>query len=136
MSETLLTQDELKEIAEDLFQWIYSRFKYGSDWEVYGVPEDWRSCLQALEAGANLFVDYCDGRAATSASKAIKRCGVPPSQVKLIFCLTEDGGSHLVCGIGNWIIDNRQLRVVHWSDLQYTWLYKRKMSEDKWRTWG
>jgi len=40
----------------------------------------------------------------------------------LVLCKTETGGTHLVCSVDGWILDNRYPQVMGKDDLPYTWL--------------
>lgn len=40
----------------------------------------------------------------------------------LVYCLTENGGGHLVCSVDGWILDNRYPFVMRRDDLPYTWI--------------
>lgn len=123
-----------KKIAEQVFADARANFIYTPDGEQFDVREDWRSHAGEIEGS---WRDDCDGFAITCAELLIER-GVPKENVKLIYCKTETGTGHLVCGVDadgdTLILDNRQRAVWGWETIRYEWLRSMRASEPgEWR---
>ncbi len=100
--------------ASELFIWTDDR-------EIYGVPERWETCIAAYRAG-QIFREDCDGFAMTCCD-AMRYLGTPPSDLRLVTCVTETGEGHAVLEVARkWIIDNRQRAIWPWGALRYSWL--------------
>lgn len=108
---------------EDIFDEVYDGFDYVPDQEQYQVSEDWRAHY------TKEFGDDCDGFAITCAVR-LHEAGYDP---RLIYCKTETGGGHLVCGVDTdtetLILDNRYHYVRSAGDLSYTWVSSMRSSE-------
>jgi predicted transglutaminase-like cysteine proteinase len=120
----------VQEVAEQIHSKVHALFNYKDDKSSYDVVEDWRSHVDAVERGEE-FTDDCDGFAVTC-SELLAKAGVPADKISLIFCQTETGGHHLVCGLETdettLILDNRFPQVWAWDD-SYTWI-KRVTADD------
>ena len=121
----------MQEIANQVYAAAYALFDYVKDKDQYDVVEDWRSHVEAVENGER-FTDDCDGFAITC-SELLSKAGVPVDKISLIFCQTETGVHHLVCGLDTdettLILDNRQRSVWDYGQLDYTWI-KRVTADD------
>ncbi|MDG4721580.1 transglutaminase-like cysteine peptidase [Thalassospira aquimaris] len=94
-------------------------FVYVPDLEEYDVREDWRSHEGAVRAG-EVFRGDCDDFALTVAVIA-KQEGYAPDDIRLAYVVTETGGGHLVCLIGDQMIDNRMRGPVPDTFPRYQW---------------
>ena len=125
----------MQAVATKIHQFLRPRFRWVSDREQYNLAEHWTSHWYALRAKTDHeFADDCDGYACTAADMAIYE-NVPREKVRLILCETETGERHLVCGIGDYVVDNRQRNVHRWNDLPYRWIKYRQLAEVGWRSW-
>jgi len=117
--------------ANKIHKDVLSCFTYVSDKEQYGKIEHWTSHAVAVTENKEFSGD-CDDFALTCAELLIKG-GVPKNEVSIIYCLTEEGDGHLVCGYyldaKTWILDNRRAYVYVWDGRSYTWKYFMKFSE-------
>lgn len=114
------------EIAKELHAKTWRLFQYTFDEHQYMVEEHWTSHADAVERGEN-FKDDCDGFACTMAELLLRR-GVSAADIKLIYCITETGEAHLVCGVDGddttYIAENRYNRVYDWQKRPgYRWMY-------------
>ena len=120
--------DTVKELHETVFR----LFTYRFDKHNYLVEEHWTSHADAVERGEG-FVDDCDGYACTTAELLLRR-GVSAEDVKLIYCITETGEAHLVCGVDTvettWIAENRYNYVYDWNKRSgYRWMYFMRLDD-------
>ena len=93
------TVDTPSLILSKIHKQVISRFKYISDEEQQGMVEHWQF---PVEEG--LILDDCDGFA-IACRKLVK--DLTHYDTRLILCTTEDGEYHLVCAVGDFILDNR-----------------------------
>src|SRR5690606_9676665 len=82
---------------------VWRGFRYTTDMDNYGVEEDWR-----FPDDVDNIHDDCDGFAIACRQLA-KDQGL---DTRLVFCYTETGEGHLVCTVGNYVLDNRCRTVV------------------------
>lgn len=110
---------------------VHSLFTYKSDRRNYKLDEHWTSHANAVERDER-FTDDCDGFALTCA-ELLLRSGVHRSKVSIIYCETETGEPHLVCGVNDdnctYILDNRFYSVYEWRSKRYKWLYYMMLDE-------
>lgn len=122
---------EVRDICIEVFHQMRENFIYTPDKEQFGVREHWTSHEDEVKDGL-VWRDDCDGFAAT----AMALLAVLDIKSTLIFCKTETGGGHLVCGISDgphqWIIDNRQRGVWDWVAIRYSWISALD-SDGEWR---
>lgn len=107
-------------LLKGVFAGAKSRFHYLSDEQAFGQEEHW---ISPAEVGLQLanqgyILGDCDDFASLCVMSA-RSLGLP---ARFVLCLTEDGGTHLVCEVDGWILDNRQQDVTMRDDLAYTWL--------------
>lgn len=122
-------------IGREVHYSVLKLFKYEHDEKQYQQIEHWTSHADAVEKGET-FKDDCDGFALTCADLLIRK-GVPKDKISIVYCLTEGGGGHLVCGLytdgTTYILDNRYDKVYPWESMDYTWKYFMKFdSSGKW----
>ena len=98
----------LKAIHRDIYQ---ENFEYVTDIKQFGVAEDWRFPIDIEKV-----VDDCDG-GAIACRVLVRKYTEYPS--RLIFCKTETQESHLVCAVGDFILDNRFEAVATRKVLEY-----------------
>ncbi len=127
----------MQEVIERVFADVGENFIYTPDRVEFNVGEDWRSHKDQI---GRPWRDDCDGFAITCAELLIER-GVPKKSVRLIHCLTETGGGHLVCGVDvegdTLILDNRQRAVWGWESIRYEWLRSMRAGEPgEWKEIG
>lgn len=128
---------QTRELAESIHAKMWRLFIYVTDMKQYDMPEHWTSHAAAVNANQR-FEDDCDGYACTAAELLVQ-AGVPKDKIKLIYCETETGEKHLVCGVSDdedtYIIDNRYRLVYAWTTMKtYRWLYFTRLSESgMWR---
>jgi predicted transglutaminase-like cysteine proteinase len=104
--------------------WAARRFIYTRDLERWGTSDHWETPADLIEdlafRGGKVSGD-CDAFAMLC-RVALDRMGHPN---RLIYCLDETGGGHLVCECGGYVLDNRHPRVVTRSELErigYRWI--------------
>jgi predicted transglutaminase-like cysteine proteinase len=112
-------------------------FIYESDLKNYGKNEDWRSHADAVRK-QEYFKDDCDGFALTCAELLMEQ-GISKQKIKLIYCKTETGEQHLVCGVDVndpdfgetiYICDNRNETMRSIQEMpKYEWQKFMRMSE-------
>ena len=90
------------------------------------MDEHWTSHADEVDAGED-FRDDCDGFALTCA-ELLMRAGYSKKDVMIIYCTTETGEQHLVCGVNEddttYILDNRYDRIYKYTNVPgYTWKY-------------
>jgi len=117
---------EIFRIAMDVQKRIAPLFIYTPDSKQYNQEEHWTSHAKAVKANL-LFKDDCDGYAATAAELLVE-AGIPKESIKLIYCKTETGEAHLVCGVSSdtntYIIENRYHAIYEWKQKHgYKWMY-------------
>ena len=121
----------MQEVAKSVHRQVLDLFDYVPDKEQFDLVEDWRSYASEVKRGER-FTDDCDGFAITC-SELLSKAGVPVDKISLIFCQTETGVHHLVCGLDTGdttlILDNRQRSVWDYGQLDYTWI-KRVTADD------
>ena len=121
-----------KEIADKVHSLVESKFTYIHDDKQYMMNEHWTSHAEEVLQGDN-FKDDCDGFALTCAELLITE-GIDKKEVSVIYCETETGEAHLVCGIYSdgktYILENRYGNVYDWKDKpKYVWKYFMKFDE-------
>lgn len=121
-----------QKLVEELQEKVFRLFSYRFDEHQYMVEEHWTSHADAVENN-EVFTDDCDGYACTMA-ELLLRNGVPASDIKLIYCITETGEAHLVCGVDSlddtYIAENRFRRVYPWqSKPGYQWKYMMTLDD-------
>ena len=114
----ILTPEQFKTV-EKVFADVTSIFVYESDMKQFGLEDAWPSTQQLdEELKKGQIVGDCDDFA-SACQLLLSRAGIPS---RLIICLTEDGGGHMVCEAGGWVLDNRQDKVMPMNDLPYVWI--------------
>ena len=121
-----------KEIADKVHSLVESKFTYIHDDKQYMKNEHWTSHAEEVLQGDD-FKDDCDGFALTCAELLITE-GIDKKVVSVIYCETETGEAHLVCGIAvdgkTYILENRYGNVYDWKDKpKYVWKYFMKFDE-------
>jgi predicted transglutaminase-like cysteine proteinase len=99
------------------------------------MNEHWTSHANEVLAG-DKFSDDCDGFANTCAELLIKE-GIDKKDVSVIYCVTETGEDHLVCGVAiegkTWILENRYNKCYDWAGSfkpgKYEWKYFMKFDD-------
>ena len=119
----------MKKKAENIQKEVWKHFKYVPDIKQYMMEEHWTSHADEVEAGLD-FSDDCDGFACTCAELLIRR-GFKLEDVGIIYCTTETGEDHLVCGVDiegiTYILENRFRYIYDWKERKrYTWHYYMK----------
>ena len=94
--------------------------------------EHWTSHADAVLAGEQ-FKDDCDGFANTCAELLIRE-GIDKKDVSVIYCVTEEGEDHLVCGVAidgkTYILENRYDDPYDWKDKpKYDFKYFMKFDD-------
>ena len=102
-----MTRDIL-EVCKQVHDRIHKGFRYVSDEKNYGVLEDWR-----FPTDVDRVVDDCDGFA-IACRQLIREEGL---ESRLVMCYTETNEGHLVCAVGNYILDNRYYRIMTKEEL-------------------
>ncbi|MDG4721152.1 transglutaminase-like cysteine peptidase [Thalassospira aquimaris] len=102
-------------------------FTYVPDKVVHDRIEDWRSHEKAVRAGLK-FKGDCDDFALTCAVIAWEE-GYALDQIRLIHCMDETGGSHLIVQVGELILDNRMPEAVPITFPRYTWIKSMSFAE-------
>jgi len=122
-------------IELDIYRKVNSLFIWTSDKIIHPDYFDhWQSHADEVERG-EVFRDDCDGFSLTCAELFVRNPEVKKEDVKIIYCLTELGGGHLVASFKNLILDNRQRTVYPWTGFNYKWKSSMRMSEPGvWRT--
>lgn len=125
----ILTPTQFKTV-ENTFSDVQKMFIYESDEEQFGVRDVWPTVAQLDEELKNgKIVGDCDDFA-SACNLLLGRAGIPS---RLVICITEDGGGHMVCETGGWVLDNRQDSVVLMDDLPYVWIAATSYDNtDKW----
>lgn len=123
-----LTDEELFALCSEVHSRIFKGFRYTYDKDKFGVTEYWD-----VPENLDRVVDDCDGFA-MACRVALTEKEIPN---RLIYCKTETGEGHLVCAVGNFILDNRYPKVKTKFELDnagYEWIatsgFKRG---DPWR---
>lgn len=93
----------LKQICDEVQKELFGNFTYVTDKEQFGVAEYWNVPEDLRE-----FCGDCDDYA-LACRKALAEKGV--TETRLIICQCETGEWHLVCGVGQYILDNRYKNV-------------------------
>lgn len=109
--------EEIYEICTQIHDRVHKGFRYVSDSKNYGKEEDWR-----FPTDIDRVVDDCDGFA-IACRMLVREAGL---ESRLVMCYTETGEGHLVCGVGNYILDNRYFRVMTKEQLErigYKFMY-------------
>lgn len=91
------------------------RFTYVPDRVQYKVSEHWPQPKQLPDFGP--FRGDCDDFA-LMCRKQLHKLGI---KNRLVCCIVETGGGHLVCEVEGYILDNRCSDVARRDDLPYTW---------------
>ena len=105
-----------KDIAKKVHALVESKFTYLHDDKQYMQAEHWTSHADKVLAGEN-FSDDCD-----------------KSDVSVIYCVTETGEDHLVCGVAvdgkTYILENRYDNPYDWKDKpKYDFKYFMKFDD-------
>lgn len=112
---------EIKDVCKSVFRQLSENFIYTTDSENYGLREHWDSHEDAVRSG-QVWRGDCDDFAATAMALLAEHDILS----MLIYCKTENGGGHLVCGVEDgshtWVIDNRQRGVWDWTSIRYEWV--------------
>ena len=87
--------------CDAVFNRVKAGFVWTSDDEQHGM-EDWR-----IPEDFDRVRDDCDGFA-LACRELLREKGHQP---RLLFCLTEGGGGHLICVLGKVALDNRMVSV-------------------------
>ena len=121
-----------KKIAYKIHSLVKSKFTYVHDSKQYMMNEHWTSHAEEVLQGDN-FKDDCDGFALTCAELLIRE-GVDNQDVSVIYCETETGEAHLVCGIvtdgTTYILENRYNYIYDWKTKpNYQWFYFMKFDD-------
>lgn len=90
--------DDIWDITKDVHARLLSNFTYVSDKKQHGVIEDWR-----LPRNFDRFRGDCDDFALACRTL----CMQEGLETRLVLCTTETNETHLVCAVGNYILDNR-----------------------------
>jgi predicted transglutaminase-like cysteine proteinase len=119
----------MKSLAE-IHKRVLSGFKYVTDLNKHGVVEDWR-----FPENIDSVTGDCDDFA-IACRKLVKE--TTPHTSRLVVCTTEQGEWHLVCAVGQYILDNRQKSVVTKELLErrgYKFMYVSGLNPgDEWKT--
>ena len=106
------------QIAKKVHHLVESKFTYLHDDKQYMQAEHWTSHADAVLAGEQ-FKDDCDGFANTCAELLIRE-GIDKKDVSVIYCVTEEGEDHLVCGVAidgkTYILEIRYDEPYDWKD--------------------
>jgi predicted transglutaminase-like cysteine proteinase len=111
---------QIKDIFEtcaEIHHRVLKGFRYRTDEQMHSLIEHWQA-----PTDVDRVIDDCDGFA-IACRGLVREQGL---ESRLVLCLTETGEGHLVCGVGNYILDNRQRRVVTRENLErdgYKFLY-------------
>ena len=105
---------------------VKNLFIYQTDEEMYQVREDWRSHAESVKKG-KIFRDDCDGFSLTCAELLYEQKRF--EDIRLVHCLTETNGSHLVCYCDGFVLDNRQRTIMDWELVPYTWIKSMSLNE-------
>ena len=124
-----------KDIADKVHNLVESKFTYIHDDKQYMQAEHWTSHAEAVLADED-FQDDCDGFSNTCAELLIKE-GIDKKDVSVIYCVTETGEDHLVCGVAiegkTWILENRYNKCYDWAGSfkpgKYEWKYFMKFDD-------
>ena len=121
-----------KQIADKVHALVEKRFTYVHDDKQYMMNEHWTSHANEVLAGDG-FSDDCDGFANTCAELLIKE-GIDKKDVSVIYCVTEEGEDHLVCGVAvdgkTYILENRYSNPYDWKDKpKYDFKYFMKFDD-------
>tara|TARA_R110002124_G_scaffold124481_5_gene283467 strand:+ start:132 stop:545 length:414 start_codon:yes stop_codon:yes gene_type:complete len=124
-----------KQIADKVHALVEKRFTYVHDDKQYMMNEHWTSHANEVLAGDG-FSDDCDGFSNTCAELLIKE-GIDKKDVSVIYCVTETGEDHLVCGVAiegkTWILENRHNKCYDWAGSfkpgKYEWKYFMKFDD-------
>jgi predicted transglutaminase-like cysteine proteinase len=124
---------EREERAKACHDRVRNLFIYQSDEKSYDVIDDWRTHADSVR-NFTKFTDDCDGFAMTCADLLVNDYNIPAEDVRLVLCLTEGGGGHLICIVDDeddsWAVDNRYSYVMSWKDLSnYTWIAHVKLDD-------
>jgi predicted transglutaminase-like cysteine proteinase len=123
----ILTPEQFK-TAEKIFNDVKGMFIYESDEKQFGMEDIWPTTAQLdEELKAGQIIGDCDDFA-SACHLLLSRAGIPS---RLVICLTEDGGGHMVCEAGGWILDNRQDAMVLMAEVPYVWIAATKYDDDK-----
>ena len=123
---------QTRELAESIHAKMWPLFVYVHDQKQYNIPDHWTSHAAAVNGNVP-FEDDCDGYACTAA-ELLAQAGIPKELILLVYCQTETGEAHLVCGVSDlddtYIIDNRYSYIYSWtSKPSYKWIVFNQLSE-------
>jgi predicted transglutaminase-like cysteine proteinase len=110
--------------AQRVHAWALRHFEYVPDQVRWGTSDHWEApqdLIEDLAFKGGVVLGDCDAFAMLC-RLALDRMG---QRNRLVYCLTEDGGGHLVCECGGFILDNRHPRVVTRDELDrsgYRWI--------------
>ncbi len=127
-----MNDEYILEKAISIHKKMWPLFTYVYDKDQYMQEEHWTSHAQAVNENRG-FRDDCDGYACTAAELLVE-AGIPRENIKLVYCKTETGEGHLVCGVSSdsttYIIENRFSVVYDWKrKTNYQWIYFMELSE-------
>lgn len=101
-------------------------FRYVSDQEQYGRKEYWTLPTDAGD---------CEDLVLAMRHDLIVM-GWPRSALRMSMAVTEKGENHLVLVVttasGDYVLDNRQKRVLPWSALPYAWVKRQGPNQRAW----
>lgn len=97
---------------------VAAGFEYADDIDQWGVIEDWR-----IPDNVDSVRGDCDDFA-LACRHLLRQEGIP---TRLVVCQTKSGDFHLVCTVGDYVLDNRFDRVMRKSTLEtrgygYRWI--------------
>jgi predicted transglutaminase-like cysteine proteinase len=114
-------------MEDRIFKQVKNLFIWTSDKEVFKQSDHWKSFADEVERG-EVFKGDCDDFSLTCAELLVRN-GTALDRIKLVLCKVETGTGHLVCISRNLVLDNRQRKVLDWSELPYTWISSMGMDE-------
>lgn len=107
-------------IADKIHSSVYSLFTYVTDEEQHGIREQWDMHVAEVDAGEKFSGD-CEDFAITCVELLLRT--EEKRDVALVYCLTSDGGGHMICVYKRmWALDCNYPFVYRMSR-EYTWKY-------------
>lgn len=126
-----LTFNEL----QNIFLKVKINFKWVSDEENHKEFDYWHSLIKEIELG-KLAIGDCEDFAITCLELLYKN-NADLKDLRLLTCWIPTIGYHAVAGYDDkdttYIFDNNQVKVVKFSDLNYTWHLSYRLDEKVWR---
>ena len=122
--------EDLEATLHNVVRWAHSRFEYVPDLDRW--KENFSFNGDHWETDAELLADMQNnGRVRGDCDAFAKMCWMALRSLavpsRLVLCLDETGGGHLVCEASGWILDNRYAVVIPRDELErlgYEWLSK------------